>query len=173
VRRYRQRGLGGFEDKLRPQRGIQVLTPEQVALMAQLKRDVPERSLDRIITIAEQTKLVAPGVVRRSTLHPARSAPQGLSARIPSPASVEDLDRFEAELPQRPVGSRTCSPGRGCPIPTVPGKMRRAYLYAFLDDHSRLLLHGRFSFRGELPALELVFRRSLQKYGWGARLLLR
>jgi hypothetical protein len=34
-----------------------------------------------------------------------------------------------------------------------------------LDDYSRCLLHGRFSFRGELPALELVFRRSLQKFG--------
>ncbi|MEO0602888.1 MAG: integrase, partial [Myxococcota bacterium] len=38
-------------------------------------------------------------------------------------------------------------------------------LYAFLDDHSRLLLHGRFSFKGDLPALELVFRRALQKWG--------
>jgi len=43
--------------------------------------------------------------------------------------------------------------------------MRRALLYAFLDDHSRLLLHGRFSFRENLPVLELVFRRALQRWG--------
>lgn len=163
VRRYRQHGLWGLEDKPRPRRGIQVLTPEQIDLVAKLKRDVPERSLDRIIKIVETTKLVAPGHLRRSTLHRALQA-QGLSARKPGPASVEDLDRFEAELPNDLWQSDMLS-GPWLPDPDRPGKMRRAYLYAFLDDHSRLLLHGRFSFKGELPALELVFRRSLQKYG--------
>jgi hypothetical protein len=43
--------------------------------------------------------------------------------------------------------------------------MRRTYLYAFLDDASRLLLYGRFFFKGDLPALELVFKRALQRYG--------
>jgi hypothetical protein len=43
--------------------------------------------------------------------------------------------------------------------------MRKTWLYAFLDDHSRLCLHGRLSFKGDLPALELVFRRSVQKHG--------
>lgn len=55
--------------------------------------------------------------------------------------------------------------GPWLPDPRRPQKMRRSWLYAFLDDHSRLCLHGRFSFKGDLPALELVFRRSLQKYG--------
>ena len=43
--------------------------------------------------------------------------------------------------------------------------MRRSYLYAFIDDASRLLLYGRFFFKGDLPALELVFKRALQRYG--------
>lgn len=55
--------------------------------------------------------------------------------------------------------------GPWLPDPRRPKKARRSWLYAFLDDHSRLCLHGRFSFKGDLPALELVFRRSLQKYG--------
>ena len=59
--------------------------------------------------------------------------------------------------------------GHWLPDPERPGKMRRAYLYAFLDDHSRLLLHGRFSLKGDLPALELVFRRCLQKFGVPSR----
>jgi hypothetical protein len=43
--------------------------------------------------------------------------------------------------------------------------MRRSYIYAFIDDASRLLLYGRFFFKGDLPALELVFKRALQRYG--------
>ncbi len=55
--------------------------------------------------------------------------------------------------------------GPWLPDPDKRGKMRRTYLYAFIDDASRLLLYGRFFFKGDLPALELVFKRSLQRYG--------
>jgi hypothetical protein len=60
-----------------------------------------------------------------------------------------------------PSGRLAAGVSASCPA----GKVRRAHLYAFLDDHSRLLLYGRFSFRENLPYLELVFRRSLQKWG--------
>jgi len=49
------------------------------------------------------------------------------------------------------------------PDPKRPGKSRRTKLFCFLDDHSRKLLHGRFSFAEGL--LELVFRLRLEKYG--------
>ena len=55
--------------------------------------------------------------------------------------------------------------GPWLPDPDKKNKMRRTYLYAFIDDASRLLLYGRFFFKGDLPALELVFKRSLQRYG--------
>jgi transposase InsO family protein len=124
---------------------------------------VPERSLDRIIQIAEQTKLVEPGVLRRSTVHRVLQR-EGISARPVSASDRTDLDRFEALAPND-LWQSDMLQGPWLPDPKRPGKSRRAYLYAFLDDHSRLLLHGRFSFKGDLPALELVFRRCLQKYG--------
>jgi len=163
VRRYRRHGLAGLKDKARPQRGIEVLSREQVDLVIGLKREVPERSLDRIIQIAEQTKLVEPGVLRRSTVHRVLRR-EGISGRPPSASDRTDLDRFEALAPND-LWQSDMLQGPWLPDPQRPGKSRRAYLYAFLDDHSRLLLHGRFSFQGDLPALELVFRRCLQKYG--------
>lgn len=163
VRRYRRRGLAGLEDKERPKRGIQALSAEQVEQLCALKREVPERSLDRIIRIAEETELVPRGEVRRSTLHRALQA-HGLSARACRTPDRQDLDRFEADAPND-LWQSDMLVGPWLPNPKVPGKVRRAYLYAFLDDHSRLLLHGRFGFKGDLPALELVFRRALQKYG--------
>ena len=163
VRRYRRLGLPGLEDKPRPARGVQVLSPEARALAVKLKQDVPERSLDRIITIAEETGLLPQGLLRRSTLHRVLKH-AGVSARACRVPDRHDLDRFEADLPNELWQSdMLCGPW--LPDPARPSRKRRAYLYAFLDDHSRLLLHGRFSFKGDLPALELVFRRCLQKYG--------
>lgn len=163
VRRYRKGGLPGLMDKPRPQRGVQALTPEQIETVVALKREVPERSLDRVMRIAEETGLIESGVLTRSTLHRVLQR-EGISARPASASSTKDLDRFEAVAPND-LWQSDMRTGPWLPDPERPGKARRTQLYSFLDDHSRKLLHGRFSFAGDLPALELVFRRCLQKYG--------
>ncbi|MEN8182809.1 MAG: helix-turn-helix domain-containing protein [Myxococcota bacterium] len=163
VRRYREGGLEALMDKPRHKPGVRVLTPYIIELACELKRDVPERSLDRLIRILEETHLVQPGLVRRSTLHRVLQA-AGLSGRPAAIPDDEDLDRFEADAPND-LWQSDLLKGPWLPDPNRPGHTRRAHLYAYLDDHSRLLLHGRFSFKEKLPALELVFRRSLQKWG--------
>ncbi|MBC8426161.1 DDE-type integrase/transposase/recombinase [bacterium] len=167
VRRYRRHGFDGLKDKPRPRRGVQILDGEQIELVCRLKKEVPERSLDRIITIAEDTELVKPGLLRRSTVHRVLRA-HGLSKRHTRIPDTQDLDRFEADFPND-LWQSDMLVGPWMPDPERPGKVRRANLFAFLDDHSRLLLHGRFSFRENLPRLELVFRRALQKYGVARR----
>lgn len=168
VRRYRREGFAGLRDKDRPRVGVRVLDEAQVNLLCRLKRDVPERSLDRLIQVAEQTGLFPKDVLRRSTVHRVlRDA--GLSKRVAAKSSTADLDRFEADRPND-LWQSDLLKGPYLPDPDRPGKMRQAHLYAFLDDHSRLLLHGRFAFREQLPNLELVFRRALQKYGVPRRL---
>lgn len=163
TRRYRRGGLDALRDKPRPTRGVRVLAPEVVELVCRLKREVPERSLDRLIRILEDLELVPAGVVRRSTLHRVL-LDAGLSGRTVRVPDAHDLDRFEAAAPND-LWQSDMLEGPWLPDPSRPGHSRRAWLYAFLDDHSRRLLHGRFSFKGDLPALELVFRRSLQKCG--------
>lgn len=80
VRRFRKGGLAALEDAPRPHRGEVALPPETVELLAALKRQVPQRTLDLLIRIAEDTGQVPPGLVRRSTLHRAL-ARRGLSGR--------------------------------------------------------------------------------------------
>lgn len=162
VRAYRARGLQGLMDQPRSSRGVQALPDEVIEKACALKREVPERTLDRIIRILEDLDLVEVGTVKRSTLHRVLKA-RGLS-RQPAVPDRQDLDRFEAARPNDLWQSDMLA-GPWLPDPERPGSVRRAWLYAFLDDHSRLCLHGRFSFKGDLPALELVFRRSLQKWG--------
>jgi len=168
VRRYHRRGLKGLMDEPRQVRGVQALDAAQVELLCKLKQEVPERSLDRLIKIAEETGLVERSVLHRSTVHRVLRA-RGLSRRPNRVPNSQDLDRFEADRPND-LWQSDLLYGPWLPDPDQPGKVRRAYLYAFLDDHSRLLLHGRFSFREHLPMLELAFRRALQKHGVPRRL---
>lgn len=163
VRRYRKQGLAGLADRPRPPRGSSALPPEVIERAVALKKQVPERSLDRLLAILEKLDGLEPGSVSRSSLHRAlqRRGVSRAPRRAPDP---RDLDRFEADQPNE-LWQSDLLVGPWLPDPERPGKTRRAYLYAFLDDHSRLLLHGRFSFRGDLPALELVLRRAIQKYG--------
>jgi hypothetical protein len=163
VRRYRQGGLMALEDKPHACRGVGVLSPSQQQLLVSLKKEVPERTLDRIIKIVERMKLLDGTVPSRSTLHRVLQG-AGVSGRPPPPQSDTDLDRFEASFPGE-LWQSDLLKGPWLPDPQRPGKMRRAVLYAFLDDHSRLLLHGRFSFKGDEPALELVLRRCFQRWG--------
>jgi transposase InsO family protein len=163
IRRYRAGGLEALADKHRVRRGCQALTAEQIELLRDLKREVPKRSVRRIIRIAEQMKLVPPETLRRSTVHRVL-ARAGISRQPPGDADRTDLDRFEADFANELWQSDLLA-GPWLPDPRRPGKMRRAHLYAFIDDHSRLLLHGRFSFKGDLPALELVMRRCFQRWG--------
>ncbi len=162
LRKYRLKGLEGLMDKRRPRRGVVALSDDVIDKACKLKEEVPVRTLDRLIQILEGLEMVEAGVVKRSTLHRALKA-RGLS-RSPVIPDSEDLDRFEA-VASNSLWQSDMLAGPWLPDPARPGKVRRTWLYAFIDDHSRLLLAGRFSFKGDLPALELVFRRSLQLYG--------
>ena len=163
VRHYKKDGLDGLMDKPRPAPGVRAIPKHVIDKACLFKREVPERSIDRLLKI-----LVALGVaekedIARSTLHRALQE-HGLSSRPPSENSTDDLDRFEAATPNA-LWQSDLLVGPWLPDPEKPGKVRRALLYAFLDDHSRRVLDGRFSFKGDSPALELCMRRALQKYG--------
>ena len=162
IRRYRLDGLDGLRDAPRPRHGVLVLTDEQQELVCRLKREVPERSLDRIIEIAEGLQLVEPGALKRSTVHRVLKG-RGLSARGARIPDRKDLDRFEADFPGA-LWQSDLLVGPWLPDPDKPDKVRRAKLYAFLDDHSRLLLAGRFHFSEALPHLELVFRDAIRTW---------
>ncbi len=167
IRKYNRNKLEGLMDKSRPRRGVRALPEEVIDTACKLKKEVPQRTLDRLIQILEGLEMVEIGLVKRSTLHRALQA-RGLS-RIPTIPDCEDLDRFEASAPNALWQSDMLA-GPWLPDPARPGKMRRTWLYAFLDDYSRLIVAGRFSFKGDLPALELVLRRAVQKYGVCKRL---
>ena len=68
---YRNQGFNGLKPMNRQKRRRQGMPDnfdELVEAAVQLKKEVPSRSVDRIILILEMEGLVAPGVLKRSTL---------------------------------------------------------------------------------------------------------
>jgi len=161
VRRYNKGGLDGLMDAPRARPGT-ALDDDIINKAVALKKQVPERTLDTLIELLELGGTVEVGTVKRATLHRALQK-RGMSRR-PATEDRTDLDRFEANFSGELWQSDMLA-GPMLPDPNKPGKTRRAWLYAFIDDHSRLLLDGRFAFKGDLPALEIVLRRSLQRWG--------
>jgi len=164
LRLYRNGGFEALKDKPRKDTGlVRGIPPELIEEACRLKQEVPERSLERIIGIMETMKKAPEGLMARSTLHRALKA-RGLSARKIKPPEDKDLDRFQADY-ANDLWQADMLTGPWLPDPVRPGKNRRTYMYAFLDDASRLVPYGRFFFKGDLPALELVMKRSIQRYG--------
>ena len=168
VRRYRRGGLDALEDHGRAKPGVGVLTDAQKELVCRLKRDVPSRSIERIIDVAEELDLVEKGLLKRSTVHRVLRS-HGLSGRKRAASSTKDLDRFEAARPND-LWQSDMMAGPWLPDPDRPGKQRRAWLHAWLDDHSRLLLAGRWAFKQDLHTLEITLREALRRCGRPRRL---
>ena len=49
--------------------------------------------------------------------------------------------------------------------PRDPKKLRKTYLFAFIDDRSRIIPHGEFFFDESLPRLERTLRVAIEKRG--------
>lgn len=90
VRRYRRGGLHALRDKSREKRGVSVLTPEQCELVCRLKEDVPERSLERIIRIAEE---LSSNTMPKSTQRQGRRLSKG-GARVATISNMPKNKHF-------------------------------------------------------------------------------
>jgi len=51
------------------------------------------------------------------------------------------------------------------PDPADHQRQRQTYLFAFLDDHTRLIPHAQFYWNEQLPRLENCFKRAMLRYG--------
>lgn len=159
---YRERGFDGLCQKKRADSGSSRKIPAEVLeTAAELKRELPLRSVRSVIEILEEEGRVKRGMLRPSTLA-RRFAKLGLM-----------------EIPKKPKGGfrRFQKEHRNClwqvdlkygpylPNPKNPKKSARTYLLAFIDDYSRLVPHAEFYLEQRLPVLEDCFRKAILKRG--------
>ncbi len=154
LRAYRAGGIGGLGPKERSDAGALRRLPELFEEAAALRLELPSRSAAAIadilwhrhgVRVAERTLR---GQLRRRGLH-----------REALAAEPKAFGRYEAARPnERWITDVLVGPF--VPYPKVAGSVR-ARLFLIVDDHSRLLVHGRFMTQENTRAGQDVLRAAI------------
>ena len=162
---YRKGGYEALMPKERNDKGNMRLPETVLNRAAQLRAERPERSVEQIILLLEAQGAAAPGTVAVSTL--ARHLRQaGLSRRelLITPQNKGTFRRFEAE-DVHVLWQADFQHTLYLPDPDNPGKRKKAILFAIIDDHSRLIVHGQFYWDEKMPRMEDSLKKAILRHG--------
>jgi len=161
VRRYEQGGrrIESLYPTPRSDRGRpRALDEETLLSLVELKRQFKGASLPVVLREARQRKILTPEApVSPSTIHRLFKQ-RGLMRKD---EILEDRRRYEAELPND-VWQSDAMHG---PRVDVDGKARKSYLFAVLDDMSRLICHAEFFLNERVETYIGALRSALRKRG--------
>jgi transposase InsO family protein len=160
--RYRQGGFEALKPRLRSDRGkVQALTPAQVELILDMRREDPGRTA-RLI----QRELELAGLLRRGQVHV--STIQRLLRREGLSGPRTELDR-PARYRWRAARSNELwqvdavhGPALYCPS---VGRMVRVKIFSLLDDRSRLITYSQAFFEETQQAFLTVLAGAVQRRG--------
>lgn len=158
---YEQSGgrLEALQPRLRCDRGTsRRLDGDTEAALVNLKRELPAASLPVLLKVARQRKVLGAGFsVSLPSLYRLFKR-HGLDGdqRLP-----QDRRRFETEL-ANDLWQCDCLHG---PRVQVGEKLRKSYLFAIIDDHSRLIPHAQFYLAENLDSFRDCLLAALEKRG--------
>jgi len=160
LRMYRESGekLESLYPRERVDRGrCRSMDEETQSMLINLKRELVGASVPTLLRVARERGLL-PADFRASRQSVYRLLKQsGVVDELPR----KDRRRFEAELPND-LWQSDCMHG---PKVEVDGKLRKSFLFAFIDDHSRLIPHAAFYLKENLESFLDCFRKALEKRG--------
>jgi transposase InsO family protein len=161
VRRYENGGrqLQSLYPAARKDRGRpRALNDEIVLALCELKKQLKGASLPVVIREAKKRQILpSRSKVAKATIY-RLFRQRGLMNRQ---EQIEDRRRFEAELPND-IWQSDCMHG---PMVEVQGRQRKSYLFAFIDDMSRLITHGEFYLNERIESYTDALRKGLKKRG--------
>ena len=162
---YEQGGLEALKPRVTPKRGTTSVGARVLLEAEKLRRERPDRSVEQIIFILEQCKVVEPGKLSQSTLsrHFRR---KGLNRQQLLSERNKDYGykRFEADSFGR-LWQSDFHHTLYLPDPLNPKKKRLAKLCAILDDYSRFIVHGQYYWDERMPCLEDTLKKAIEKHG--------
>jgi len=128
--------------------------------LIQLRKELPELPVRLVRDKARKRGILpADASADLSTLYRFLNA-QGLMKKTPSQAV--DRRKFEAEFPNDLWQSDVM---HGPKLQVGKERARKTYLIAFIDDHSRLITHGRFYVSESLVSFKVAFEQALLTRG--------
>jgi transposase InsO family protein len=144
--------------KDRNDQGKQRAMDEETCLaLMEFRKTLPDATVPRLIEEMENQKRVLPGVLNKSTVYRFLHQADMMRPKV----TQEDRRRFEAELPNDLWQSDVMHG----PSVNVDGRLRKAYLIAIIDDHSRLIVHARFYLSETLSSWLDAFENALARRG--------
>ena len=167
LRRYlqlhKQQGFEGLITKTRSTKGTsKSISPDILKEAIEIRRELPERSVRRIIKILEGEGKIKPGEIAKSTLtRQLLNAGYG-AAQAKAAGNAAGARRFQK---QHRNSLWMADLKFGPYIPGENGRKARTYLLAFIDDATRMAVHAEFYDNQKLPILEDGFRKALLKFG--------
>jgi transposase InsO family protein len=161
---YREKGFEALRPGPRTDAGTpRAFPPEVLDKAIALRKEQPSRTTQTIVDILQRDdSLSLPRSVNVHTLttHLRR---HGKTRRVLAQTG-KAYRRFERDHVNS-LWQGDAMVGPWLPDPNVPGKKRRAHLFCFLDDHSRLVPYAEFFFDEALPRLERVLKVALLRRG--------
>ena len=124
-----------------------------------LKREMPALTVPHLIEQMNLQNRVTPGItLNNSTVYRFLHQQNLMTPQLRKPV---DRRKFEAELPNDLWQSDVMHG----PKVDVDGKMRKTYLIAIIDDHSRLIAHARFYLSEKLSCYLEAFENAVASRG--------
>jgi transposase InsO family protein len=165
--RYRRGGFEALKPQPRADRGQpRAVSNETLDRAEALKREQPFRSARSIakMLIMDQTNPItetslAPRTLRRHLAQRGASTAQLLTTQRP-----QAYRRFERSA-FGDLWQGDAMHGPWLPDPAQPDQKRQVFLFAFLDDHTRLVPHAQFYWNEQLPRMEDCLKRAILRYG--------
>ncbi len=161
VAAFKQGGFDALLPQGRKDKGsCKSIPPQALELAADLRRELPARSAERI-----QQLLASEGyVVARSTLE-RHLRQRGLSGREIQASQKQVASRRFNRVGRNTLWQSDLKYGPYLPNPKQPNHKIRTYLVAMIDDATRLVVHGEFYDNQRLPVLEDAFRKAVTRCG--------
>jgi putative transposase len=162
---YRQDGFEALKPKPRADRGhARALSDETLQRAEALKRELPTRSARTIVDILGRDRASPATETPLATRTLRRHLSQRGLTRARLTAHSTAFRRF-----QRPhfgdLWQSDAMDGPSLPDPARPEALHQTFLFAFIDDYSRLVPHAQFYWNEQTPRLEDCLKRAILRYG--------
>jgi transposase InsO family protein len=161
VRRYEVSGsrIESLYPSGRSDRGkVRAMDGETATGLMELKRSLPGSPVKTVLDEARLRGIIPPGAkVSPATVYRLFDR-HGL---METQAAQVDRRRFEAQM-ANDIWQSDCMHG---PMVSDAGRERKSYLFAFLDDFSRLIPHGEFYLRENIGSYIDALKKALKKRG--------
>lgn len=166
MEKFRNGKLEALKPKERSDSGETRAIAEEILVEAvKLKEELPYRSVRRVVEILEREGRIKSGEVAISTLS-RQLRNMGISTQDLKIKEDKGMGSRRFQKPHKGMLYQTdIKYGISLPDPEDPQKMGKTYLLVFLDDATRVVVHGEFYFHQRLPILEDCFRKALLSHG--------